>query len=380
MTQNQQTTIFIASGGTGGHIIPARVLAQNLVTVKESRVLLIADKNYRNYHKQTDNFSHKIICCGKFNGGAWKIAIAIINIIIGCIENFCYFIKYRPNVVVGFGGYATLPTLIIATIFRVKIILYEQNAYLGKVNRLFACVADQILLSFSPTLAVKTKHINKTKLLGNIVREEFVKTAKEISNEINAKEIKDEEISNRGNKKTFTLMITGGSGGAKIFSDLLPRIIINNFKADQIKIIQQVKIGEVEKIKQQYQEANIEAEVESFFDNIINQYLEADLIIARAGSSTIFELTTLGKATILIPFRYAVDNHQQLNAEILAKSGATIVFSEEEIANVSFSENLKKIIDNNFMLKKIAKQSLLFNKDYSLARIIEQIFKSINKT
>lgn len=375
MTQNQQTTIFIASGGTGGHIIPARVLAQNLVTVKGSRVVLIADKNYYNYRKKADNFNHKIIYCGKFSGGALKIAIAIINILVGCIQNFCYFVKYRPNVVVGFGGYATLPTLIIATIFRVKIILYEQNAYLGKVNRLFARIADQILLSFSPTLAVKTRYINKTKILGNIVREEFVNTAKEISNKLNATEANATE-----NKKTFTLMITGGSGGAKIFSDLLPRIIINNFKADQIKIIQQVRVGEVEKIKQQYKEANIEAEVKSFFDNIINQYLEADLVIARAGSSTIFELTTLGKPTILIPFRYAADNHQQLNAEILAKSDATIVFNEEEVANVSFSDNLKKIIDNKFMLKKIAKQSLLFNQDYSLGRIIEQIFKSINKT
>jgi UDP-N-acetylglucosamine--N-acetylmuramyl-(pentapeptide) pyrophosphoryl-undecaprenol N-acetylglucosamine transferase len=375
MIQNQQATIFIASGGTGGHIIPAKVLAQSLVAVKGSFVLLIADKNYRNYHKQADNFNHKIIRCGKFNGGALKIAIAIINIIIGCLQNFCYFIKYRPNVVVGFGGYATLPTLIVAIIFRVKIILYEQNAYLGKVNRLFACFADQILLSFSPTLAVKTKYINKAKLLGNIVREEFVKTAKEISNKINNQEINSEE-----NKKTFTLMITGGSGGAKIFSDLLPKIIINNFEPSQIRIIQQVRAGEVEKTKQQYKEANIEAEVQSFFENIINQYLEADLIIARAGSSTIFELTTLGKATILVPFRYAVDNHQKLNAEILAKSDATIVFSEEEIASASFSENLKKIIDNNFMLKKIAKQSLLFNQDYSLDRIIEQIFESINKT
>jgi UDP-N-acetylglucosamine--N-acetylmuramyl-(pentapeptide) pyrophosphoryl-undecaprenol N-acetylglucosamine transferase len=363
--------IFIVSGGTGGHIIPARCLA-NFLHQQNHQILFFGDAKIYNYVKSNDAFPTLIINGSQFKKSIFSLAKALIKISFGTIKSLYFIAKFKPNYVYAFGGYATFPMLIASVITKRKIILHEQNAHLGKVNRIFAKFAKKIALSFQETSGIKAEFKNKTFFTGNPIREEIIKLHdkeyylpnfeenKTVDNKLGYDILLNSDfypIEERG--KMFKILVIGGSGGAKIFSEILPKAFFNfseNIK-ENIQIIQQCRSELVESTFDEYKSFNINVIVDSFFDDMAQLIDEAHLVIARAGSSSVFEFCMAKKPMIIIPFAKSADNHQQKNAEFLSQKGAAIVIEEKDFTIQKINEILNRLFVEKEILFKMSKNA-----------------------
>ena len=309
------STIIIATGGTGGHIFPARVIAQAL-SQKKYKVVIFADKNYIKYHQEKDPYTFKVINSSQIKKNTLFLLKAGVKIILGVIKSFLLLLSCKTKVVIAFGGYPTFPTLISAVLLRKKIIIHEQNAHLGKINRIFAKYAELILLTYKDTYALKDIFLDKSIHIGNPIRDEILslndkeyilpKSKKEKLNNMGYNLILKSQFTNKKNKDLFNILVIGGSGGAKIFSDILPKALLNLREDIQskISITQQCRKEYLDYTFKQYSAFNLNITLSSFFIDIDKKIEKAHLIIARAGSSSIAEFTAAKKPQILIPFIY----------------------------------------------------------------------------
>ena len=363
------TKIFIATGGTGGHIIPARCLAAELA--KENLTsFVLADAKYRSYIKEKDAFESIIISSSQLVKSPLPLIKAAFKISFGCVQSLYYFLRHRPKYVVAFGGYATFPILLAALATKTKIILHEQNAHLGKVNRLFASRAYKIALTFAKTSGIKNEYASKLVAVGNPVREEIMrlhdeeyklpekarlpKRDKMGYDVILASEFADYE--NPPQDETFNILVIGGSGGAKIFSDVLPKAFFNLGEElkNSLHISQQCRRDLVEYTFDEYKKFNINISIAAFFEDMPSEIAAAHLVIARSGSSSIVEFCAAKKPMILIPFAKAADDHQMKNATIIEEAGAAIVISEKDFTINKTSEVIKNLIGNKNLLMKMS--------------------------
>lgn len=366
--------IFITSGGTGGHIIPARCLAAEL-TKENFQVLFFGDKKYRNYITAEDSFKSLIIDSSQLEKKPLKLIIAAVKISFGAVQSLFNLLIHRPKFVVAFGGYSTFPLLIAAVITKTKIILHEQNSHLGKVNRIFAKYADKIALSFVETTGINEKDQSKTIFVGNPVREEILELNKIPYSLPEEKTIEKKPDNKMGydvllaselntylqnpkenRENLFNILVIGGSGGAKIFSEILPKAFFNlsdNFKGG-VNIIQQCREELIKSTYEQYRSFNLNGEIQAFFSDMPEKISQAHLVIARAGSSSLFEFCAAKKPMILVPFEKAADNHQEKNARFFEKNGAAVVITEKEFTINKISETLKKLIDSQVILKRMS--------------------------
>lgn len=365
--------IFIASGGTGGHIIPARCLAEFLAK-QGTDVYFFGDEKYRSYIKPADAFKSRIISSSQIKKSPLQLIKAAAKISFGILQSLCAFLTLRPKYIVAFGGYSTFPLLIVAIATRTKIILHEQNSHLGKVNRLFAKYAQKIALSFEETSGILEAQKSKTVYVGNPVRQEILAlheipyTLPNFENEPVVANNKmgydvllasDFYLNEPAPGELFNILIIGGSGGARIFSEILPKAFFNmndEFK-EHIKITQQCRRELVETTFAQYKSYNINITIDSFFENMAQLINESHLVIARSGSSSIFEFCAAKKPMILIPFAQAADNHQEKNARYLEEHGAAVVITESEFTINKVNELLKNLIDSPATLKKMSQNA-----------------------
>ena len=386
--------IFIASGGTGGHIIPARCLAKSLSKNNKAIVTFLGDVKYKSYIKKNDKFRSKIISSSQIKRSKLFLIKAAVKISFGIFQTLILFLLHRPKYLITFGGYSTFPALIAALITRRKIILHEQNAHLGKVNRIFAKYAQKIVTSFEETSGILESHKDKVFFIGNLVREEILKLHKK-PYKLPKLEEDQPEIPD-GNKMgydillasefykdydqkpdLFKILIIGGSGGAKIFSDILPKSFFNlseNIK-EKIQVIQQVRQELLVPTFEEYKKYNINIIIDSFFENMPKLIEESHLIIARSGSSSIFEFCAAKKPMILIPFENSADNHQQKNASFLEKNGAALIVEEKEFTINNFGDILNNIIFNDKILKKMSKNAGLISKNDATKNFVKLILK-----
>ena len=363
--------IFIVSGGTGGHIIPARCLA-NLLQQKNHQVLFFGDKKIHNYMKPNEVFRTFVINSSQLKKSFFSLVKGFIKISFGIIKSLYFIIKYRPDYIYAFGGYATFPMLIASVITNCKIILHEQNAHLGKVNRIFAKFATKIAISFEETSGIKPEFKNKIFFTGNPVREEITKLHDKKYSLPNFEEpkiidnklgydilLKSDFYPAEEDNKMFKILVIGGSGGAKIFSEILPKAFFNfseNIK-ENIQITQQCREELLESTFEQYKSFNINVIVDSFFEDMAQLIDDSHLIIARAGSSSIFEFCCANKPMIIIPFAKSADNHQQKNADFLAQKGAAIVIEEKEFTIQKINEIFNRLFTEKDILFKMSKNA-----------------------
>jgi UDP-N-acetylglucosamine--N-acetylmuramyl-(pentapeptide) pyrophosphoryl-undecaprenol N-acetylglucosamine transferase len=363
-------TIFITTGGTGGHIIPARCLAFELA--KDEKIIVLADKKYQNYIKNNDNFNSIIINSSQIVNSAFKMPLAATKIAFGVIKSIFLMIVHRPKYIISFGGYATFPVLFSAIITRRKIILHEQNAHFGKVNRIFAKFAAKIALTFEKTDGISPELQKKCIITGNFVRPEILKlnekeyilpTKSELKERdkmgyeglILASEFDDfDEFEN--NRQLFNILIIGGSGGAQIFSEILPKAFFNlsDEIKNNIKVTQQCRPDLMEETFEQYENFNINIEIEHFFEDMDKKIDEAHLIIARAGSSSLSEFAIAKKPMILVPFALSADNHQLKNAKFFQENEAAILIEEKNFTINNISQNITKLLKNPQILRKMS--------------------------
>ncbi len=364
--------IFIVSGGTGGHIIPARCLAEHFAQ-NNRQVIFLGDEKYRKYIKQSDGFSSKIISSSQIKKSPVFLIKAGCKILLGVAQSFYLFLKFRPKYVFAFGGYATFPVLIAAIITGSKIILHEQNAHLGKVNRIFARFAKKIALSFAETSGILPRDVAKSFFVGNPVRDEIIKLHQASYQLPTNKKFEIRKDNKMGYevllasdfyekeppRNLFNILVIGGSGGAKIFSEILPKAFFNLSEAikDNIKVTQQCRQELLKQTFDSYRSFNVNIVVDTFFENMPELIASSHLIIARSGSSSIFEFCAAKRPMILVPFALSADDHQKKNAQYLEKNGAALVINEEEFTINKMNEILKNLIGDFSILTKMSEKA-----------------------
>jgi UDP-N-acetylglucosamine--N-acetylmuramyl-(pentapeptide) pyrophosphoryl-undecaprenol N-acetylglucosamine transferase len=366
-------TIILSTGGTGGHIFPAQSVAKKL-SQDGFKVVILGDKNYVKYHKPESFYKFHIINSCQLIKSPILLIKFFFKTSLAILQSLFWVLKYKPQVIVAFGGYATFPTLVSAIILKKRIILHEQNAHFGKVNRIFGRFANIIALSYSKTDGIKTNLSQKLRITGNPIREEIFALSKEkyVLPNFNSQSQSSDNLgydvllhSDFDHKEymrvkpTFNILVLGGSGGAEIFSKILPQAFFN--LQEKIKnnlcITQQCRANLLEDTHRQYKSFNINIVINSFFVDINSQIKLSHLIIARAGSSSIAEFSCAKKPMILVPFALSADNHQAKNAQQIEKFGGAIVIKEQDFSINKITSTLEQLINNPERLYKMSENA-----------------------
>jgi UDP-N-acetylglucosamine--N-acetylmuramyl-(pentapeptide) pyrophosphoryl-undecaprenol N-acetylglucosamine transferase len=337
MTKNKK--ILLATGGTGGHIFPALALKKTL-DLEGFNTILTADGKFAKFHPFDQR--HILIPSANFaDKSILKIVKSLSSLGLGLVKSLWIMFKFKPEIVIGFGGYASYPTMLAAIIFRKKIVLHEANTVIGKVNRILLNKAQFLTTGFKIIHGVSGKYQNKVVYTGNPIRQKII---------LNSKKKKDKS-------DNFKILIIGGSQGAKIFSKIIPDAIVNLPKEvkHNLFVYQQVKEEDIASIKQRYLKEGIGCEIKSFFDDIHNKFTQVDLVIARAGASTISELIEFSLPAIYIPYPSAADNHQYHNAKELEGINAAWVVKEDVNTAANILRILKEISRNTSILTTYSK-------------------------
>ena len=327
--KNPPLRLAIAGGGTGGHLFPGIAVAKKWLTRNpENSVLFVGtDREFEKKIVAESGFGHESITASGIKGlGFFKKLKALGSIPKGIGQAAGILNRFRPHAVLGVGGYSSGPVALAAWLRRIPVLLHEQNLLPGITNRLLACIARRIYLSFSQTLLPGGK--TKTIVTGNPVREEF------LSDGI-AKEPLD---------KPFTILVSGGSQGAHGINTAICEALACLKNPADLFFIHQTGTADRQAVETAYARQGIQCDVQPFFFDMAARYHAADLVICRAGATTVAEVTAMGKAVIFIPFPFAADNHQVLNAKTLADDGAALMVEEKELTG----EILAKWIDHYF--------------------------------
>ncbi|MFV0512818.1 MAG: UDP-N-acetylglucosamine--N-acetylmuramyl-(pentapeptide) pyrophosphoryl-undecaprenol N-acetylglucosamine transferase [Jhaorihella sp.] len=306
--------LLIAAGGTGGHMFPAQALAEAMLH-RGWRVRLSTDARGARY---TGGFPHsteieKVQSATFARGGVAARAMVAPKIAAGVLRAALAMRRDRPDVVVGFGGYPTIPALAAAVLLGIPRMIHEQNGVLGRVNRLFAPRVAHVACGVWPTDLPEGADGIHT---GNPVR-------RAVQDRAGAPYIVPGDY-------PVAVLAIGGSQGARILSDLVPAALAAQPEAVRahLRVSHQARPEDAERVIAAYAEAGIDAEVQPFFRDVPARMTEAQLVIARAGASTIADLTVIGRPSILIPYAAAAADHQSANARGLVEAGAAIMIPE----------------------------------------------------
>ena len=313
-------TILLAAGGTGGHLFPAESLA-SVLTARGYRVELVTDDRALTYGGQFPASAIHTLSSATPTGGLLvSKARAVLMLAKGTVEAVALLRRVRPVCVVGFGGYPTVPPMVAARILRIPSILHEQNAVIGRANRFLASGVDAIGTGFASLSGAGTSLVAKAKHTGNPVRPAVLAAAT-----TPYPDFADDRL---------RILVTGGSQGARIMSDVVPAAIAMLPKDVQARlvVVQQARGEDLARVREAYGALGIAAEIEPFFKDLPARIAAAHLVIARSGASTVSELAAIGRPCILVPFPFALDQDQAANAAQLKASDAAEVVPQAEFS------------------------------------------------
>ncbi len=336
--------IALATGGTGGHLFPAEALARELLA-RGFRVALVTDRRGQAFGDKGGVELYRIRA-GRFGAGVMSKVVGVADIALGTFEAQALMRRLAPACVVGFGGYASLPTMLAAARLNLPTVIHEQNALLGRANRLLARRVRHIATSFADTAGVRDADRNRVVLTGNPVRPAIAAQ-------------RGTTYPSRDLGMPFRLLVIGGSQGARILSDIVPRALALLPEAERrlIDLAQQARPEDLEAVRHRHAESGTKVELASFFDDVPVRLANAHLVIARAGASSLAEIAAIGRPAILIPYAHAAEDHQTLNARAFAASGAAWVMAESEFTPEALAARLWSLMDDHAALTRAAAAS-----------------------
>lgn len=306
--------LIISAGGTGGHIFPALAVAKELSN--QYNIIWVGAKiGLENTLVPQHGYPLETVSVGgvRNKGIVRKLSLPLTLLRSG-LECLALIRKYRPVAIVGFGGYATFPICITGRICRIPVIVHEQNAVAGMTNKIVSKFANRILSAFPNVLTG-----SKTFLVGNPVREEIIAA------------YQPNKYQQPRNDK-LRILIVGGSLGAKVLNDNLPLAL--SLCANSIgQVTHQIGRSDVEPVTKSYHDAGLDTHVNvvKFIDNMAEAFASHDLIICRAGASTVAEVAAVGIAAVFVPYPYAVDDHQTINARYLSDMGGAVLLPQTQL-------------------------------------------------
>ncbi len=322
-----QNRVVIAGGGTGGHLYPGIALATALKNYDDAMDITFVGTQQGIESKilPREGWPLKTIHSGGLLGKkGFNRLLAWIKIPAGTLQSLAFLLRKRPGLVVGVGGYVSGPLVLSAWVLRIPILIQEQNAIPGITNKYLGKIADKIAVSFAE--AKKYFPENKVVVTGNLIREEFCATR---------------EKSTPLPSDKFNILVLGGSQGAhSINRGMVDAIDFLANKKDRFHITHQTGESDCERVKNQYAEKNMSADVRAFIHDMAEQYSKASLIICRAGASTLGEITACGKMAVLIPYPHATHNHQEVNARVLEAANAGEVVLDKDVSGERLAQSI----------------------------------------
>ena len=322
---------LLAAGGTGGHMLPAYALAAELIA-RGHRVALVSDDRGLRIPGAPAEMETHVLPAGRASGGplGWlKGALAIRKGRRMAIELIDAF---DPAVVVGFGGYPSLPSLLAGGATKRPRVLHEQNAVLGRVNRLMAPRVDAVAVAYRNIQRYPAGHEAKLHIIGNPVRAEIVA-------------IREDGFPPLPDDGIFRLLVVGGSLGAAVLGEVVPAAIAMLPRAllDRLQVVQQCREADLEAVRAKYAELGVAAECAPYIRDFPERLRWAHMVIARAGASTVAELACAGRPAIFVPYPQAMDDHQTWNVVDLVEAGGAISFQQPDFTPAEVAKHLQRM-------------------------------------
>ena len=354
--------LVLAAGGTGGHMFPAQALAEEMLS-RGWRVQLTTDERGARYIDGfPDAVDVSIIDAGTFARGGLVAKVGVpFKIAKGALSAFFRMRKNRPNLVAGFGGYPALPTMLGAILAGTPRLIHEQNGVLGKVNQLLAKRVHMVACGMWPTIlpqGVAGRHI------GNPVRSS-------ITDRVAANYIAPGDW-------PMSILVLGGSQGSSIVSTTVAdamKLVPDEIRKN-LRVSCQTRIEDTDEVTAMFDQAGVEADVQPFFDDVPTRMAEAQLVIARAGASTIADISVIGRPSILIPLAIATRDHQTANARSLVDAGAAILLPEAELTSENVATCIERVLTNPAGATQMVEAATGLGKPYAaveLADVVEAI-------
>ena len=321
----------LAAGGTGGHMVPAAALASELMR-RGHHVALVSDERGVRFPGLFQNVQTHVLPAGRLSGGPVGWASAARQMWRGRAMARTLYRGFRPAAVIGFGGYPALPALLAAFAEQIPAAVHEQNAVLGRVNRLVAGKVHAIATSYPDVQRLAGKYIHKVYLVGNPVRE-------------SVRALRAQPYPLLEEDGIFRVLITGGSQGASILSQVVPdglAMLPVSFRR-RLQVTHQARIEDIDAARLQYSSHDIPADLATYLPDLPEQLRWAHLVIARAGASTLAELTVAGRPAILIPLPSATDDHQSANAREMTQAGGARTITQSSFTAVELAKQMQKL-------------------------------------
>jgi UDP-N-acetylglucosamine--N-acetylmuramyl-(pentapeptide) pyrophosphoryl-undecaprenol N-acetylglucosamine transferase len=319
-------SIVLSAGGTGGHLFPAQALAGEL-SRRGHTIVVMTDARFANYATSFPGARIETVSSAPLNS-----LIAPFKIVAGVVEALTKLLRLKPDAVIGFGGYPSVPVMLAATLARRPTAIIEQNAVVGRANRLVMNQVRRVAAAF-PIARFAPRDKTKIVLTGNPLRPEVVALWGAPYNPPMLGSV-------------LNLLVFGGSQGARAFSEVVPAALTRLPQAlkSRLRIVQQCRPEDLETVRMIYAHADIRAELQPFFQDLPRRMADAHLVIGRSGAGTVAELMAIGRPAILVPLPHALDDNQTPNAEILSRAGAGWTVPQRDFT----AENLARMLTDIF--------------------------------
>jgi UDP-N-acetylglucosamine--N-acetylmuramyl-(pentapeptide) pyrophosphoryl-undecaprenol N-acetylglucosamine transferase len=348
-------------------MFPAQALARELLG-RGMTVALIMDRRGGGFGPEMPQVeTHRISAAGLAGRGLLDKLRGGVMLGLGLIQARRLLKALSAEVVVGFGGYPSVPTVLAGASLGLRIVLHEQNAVLGRANRLLAARADTIATSFEQVAAVAEADRTKLRLTGNPVRPEIAALGRR-------------PYAVPDGNDTLRLLVIGGSQGATVFNDVVPAALCRLPEAlrRRIEVSQQVPGGAIEGVAARYRDCGIACEPKDFFDDMPERLGAAHLVIGRAGASTVAELAAAGRPGLLVPYPSATDDHQTANAQCLAKAGGGWVMPQPSFTPEYLAERLESLFANPALLARASRCAQAYGRDHAAAALADVVCATSN--
>lgn len=356
--------VVLATGGTGGHVFPAEALAGEL-EARGVPFTLMTDARGKQWQGALARRPIHYIHSASPTGSLQRRLLAVFSLGIGLVDAWWKLGRIAPAAVVGFGGYASVPTMMAARLRRLPSMLHEQNAVLGRANRMVQGGAAAIATSFARTRYL-AENDRRARLVGNPVREPVRALGKSTYRA-------------PGVDRVIDILVFGGSQGAASFSQIVPEAILSLPAAlrARLRLVQQCRPEDLERVRGVYARAGIVAELAPFFADLPQRLASAHIVIGRSGASTVAELATIGRPSILIPYPYAADDHQTANARAFEAAGACLVIPHADFTVAALAGHLKALFEAPQRLGDMAAAAHAAGRPDAAARLADMVAELI---
>ena len=340
ITQYGSGTLMVMAGGTGGHVYPAMAVADYMKDHGWNIVWLATEGGMENRLIEGKHYSKAMISMRGVRGKGLRGWVLLpIKLAIAFKQSFSAIRKHKPNVVLGMGGFAAFPGGLMAKILGRPLVIHEQNSIAGLTNKTLGLIANKVLAAFPSAFG------NRAELVGNPVRHDITQLASP-----------EQRYKARSGK--LKLLVVGGSLGAAALNEVLPKALAELPESIRPEVIHQAGEKHIRALQANYDAACVQADARAFIHNMADIYAWADVVICRAGALTVAELASVGVASILVPFPYAVDDHQTYNAKYLSDAGAAKLIQQTEFNVQKVTEILLSLTRENCLEMAIKAKTL----------------------